>query len=195
MPCVPQRVQHASTKRHWTLVWGRFDIGVDLTIMPISPRVQSRGSPTRPIDTKVLYNTFVQWTEFFISAQMPEEIPMKPTNPSNLNVERCIEACLQCLRWCSACVQESLTNDPSTMAECIRLCHECTPVCGACVTLLSGNSRFEHGLCNVCADICDACAAECGKYDHMATMKNCAEACRRCAESCREVAQSVRKVA
>src|SRR5215469_5800629 len=63
---------------------------------------------------------------------------------SNPAIERCIEECLQCVRWCSTCVEESLTHDPSTMAECIRLCHECTPVCGACVTLLSGNSRFEY---------------------------------------------------
>ena len=78
---------------------------------------------------------------------------MATTTASNPTVERCIEECLQCLRWCSACVEESLTHDPSTMAECIRLCHECTPVCGACVTLLSGNSRFEYRLCGVCADL------------------------------------------
>jgi Domain of Unknown Function (DUF326) len=122
---------------------------------------------------------------------------MATTTASNPTIERCIEECLQCLRWCSACVEESLTHDPSMMAECIRLCHECTPVCGACVTLLSGNSRFEYQLCAVCADICDACAAECGKYSDVATMRKCAEACRRCAEACREVVKSgpVRKAA
>ena len=78
---------------------------------------------------------------------------MATATASDPTVERCIEECLQCLRWCSACVEESLTHDPSTMAECIRLCHECTPVCGACVTLLSGNSRFEYRLCGVCADL------------------------------------------
>jgi hypothetical protein len=70
------------------------------------------------------------------------------------------------LRWCSACVEESLTHDPSTMAECIRLCHECTPVCGACVTLPSGNSRFEYRLCGVCADLCDACFSRVSKIPH-----------------------------
>ena len=122
---------------------------------------------------------------------------MATITTSNPIVERCIEDCLQCLRWCSACIDESLTNDPAKMAECIRLCHECTPVCNACVILLSGNSRFAHQLCGVCADVCEACAAECGKYKDMETMRKCAEACRRCAKSCREVAQSgpVRKAA
>jgi len=31
---------------------------------------------------------------------------------SNQVVERCIEECLQCLRWCSQCRAESLTQDP-----------------------------------------------------------------------------------
>jgi len=119
------------------------------------------------------------------------------TTASNPIIERCIEECLQCVRWCSACVDEGLTHDPSRMSESIRLCHECTPVCGACVTLLSGTSQFAPELCGVCADICDACAAECEKHDDVETMRRCAEACRRCAKTCREVAKSspVRKAA
>jgi hypothetical protein len=122
---------------------------------------------------------------------------MAATTASNPTIERCIEECLQCVRWCSACVEEGLSHDPVKMAECIRLCHECAPVCGVCVTLLAGNSRFEYQLCAVCADICEACAAECGKYPHMETMRQCAEACRRCVKTCREVAKSgpVREVA
>jgi Domain of Unknown Function (DUF326) len=116
---------------------------------------------------------------------------------SNPTIDRAIEECLQCLRWCSACVDEGLTHDPSTMTESIRLCHECAPICGDCAILLSGNSRFAHQLCGVCADICDACADECGKHNHVETMRKCAEACRRCAKACREVAQSgpIRKAA
>lgn len=115
---------------------------------------------------------------------------MATTTASNPTIERCIEECLQCVRWCSACVEESLTHDPAEMAECIRLCNECAPMCGACVTLLSGNSPFGYQLCAVCADICDACSAECGKYSDMETMRRCSEACRRCAKTCRDVAKS-----
>lgn len=116
---------------------------------------------------------------------------------SNPTIDRAIEECLQCLRWCSACVDEGLTHDPSTMAESIRLCHECAPICGDCAILLSGNSRFAHQLCGVCADVCDACAAECGKHNHVETMRRCAETCLRCAKACREVANSgpIRKAA
>src|SRR5262245_19550594 len=31
------------------------------------------------------------------------------TNTLNPTLEQCIEACLQCIRWCSTCVEESLT--------------------------------------------------------------------------------------
>jgi hypothetical protein len=127
---------------------------------------------------------------------------MATTTASNPIIERAIEDCLQCLRWCSACVDAALThatltNDPSSMEDSIRLCHECAPVCGICATLLSENSRFAQQLCSVCADICDACAAECGKHLHVEAMRRSAEACQRCAKACREVAQSgpIRKAA
>jgi hypothetical protein len=118
------------------------------------------------------------------------------TTASNTLVERAIETCLQCLHWCSACVDEGL-NDPSMMAASIRLCHECAPVCSVCASLLSSNSLFAHELCGVCADICEACAAECGKHKHIETMRRCAEACTRCAAACREVAKAgpIRKAA
>jgi hypothetical protein len=111
-------------------------------------------------------------------------------------IDRAIEACLQCLRWCSACVDEGL-NDPSKMAASIRLCHECAPVCSVCASLLSSNSKFAHDLCAICADICDACAAECGRHKHSETMRKCAEACTRCTAVCREVAKAgpIRKAA
>src|SRR5260370_29491230 len=40
---------------------------------------------------------------------------------SNQTIERCIEECLQCLRWCAQCRAESLEQDPIMMRECIRL--------------------------------------------------------------------------
>jgi hypothetical protein len=118
-------------------------------------------------------------------------------NPaSNTLVESAIEACLQCLRWCSACVDQGL-NDPSRMEASIRLCHECGQVCSVCASLLASNSRFAHELCGVCADICEACAQECGQHKHVETMRRCAEACTRCATACREVAKAgpIRKAA
>lgn len=108
---------------------------------------------------------------------------------SNQTVERCIEECLQCLRWCSQCRDESLTEDPVMMRECIRLCGECLELCRTCVALLTGSSRFADRICGVCAETCEACAIECGKYEGE-TMRKCAEACRRCAVTCREVAQA-----
>jgi hypothetical protein len=122
---------------------------------------------------------------------------MAMTTASNPTVEQAIQECLECLRWCSACVDEGLTRDPSRMAGSIRLCHECGPICGICATMLSGNSPFAHQLCGVCADICDACKTECEKHKDSDTMRKCAEACRRCAKTCREIAKSgpIRKAA
>lgn len=108
---------------------------------------------------------------------------------SNQTVERCIEECLQCLRWCSQCRAESLAHDPVMMKECIRLCGECLELCRTCVALLTGGSDFADRVCGVCSELCTACAAECGKYEGE-TMKKCAQACRRCAATCAEIAQA-----
>jgi hypothetical protein len=59
---------------------------------------------------------------------------------SNQTVERCIEECLQCLRWCAQCRAESLNEDPVMMRDCIRLCNECLELCRTCVALLTGSS-------------------------------------------------------
>ena len=107
---------------------------------------------------------------------------------SNQTVERCIEECLQCLRWCAQCRAESLNEDPVMMRDCIRLCNECLELCRTCVALLTGSSEFAHRVCGICSDLCRACASECGKYDGE-TMRKCAQACRQCAATCAEIAQ------
>src|SRR5215469_3065358 len=107
---------------------------------------------------------------------------------SNQTVERCIEECLQCLRWCSQSRAESLNEDPIMMRDCIRLCNECLELCRTCVALLTGSSAFAHRLCGICSELCAACASECGKYDGE-TIRKCAQACRQCAATCAEVAQ------
>src|SRR5262249_4330181 len=115
---------------------------------------------------------------------------------SNQTVERCIEECLQCLRWCTQCRAESLNEDPIMMRDCIRLCNECLELCRTCVALLTGGSAFAHRVCGMCSELCAACASECGKYDGE-TMRNCAQACRQCAATCAEVAQAgpIRRIA
>ena len=115
---------------------------------------------------------------------------------SNQTVERCVEECLQCLRWCDQCRAESLVEDPVMMRDCIRLCNECLELCRTCVALLTASSGFAHRVCLICSDLCAACAAECGKYDGE-TMRKCAQACRQCAATCAEVAQAgpIRRVA
>ena len=107
---------------------------------------------------------------------------------SNQTVERCIEECLQCLRWCAQCRAESLNEDPVMMRDCIRLCNECLELCRTCVALLTGSSEFAHRVCGICSDLCRACASECGKYDGE-TMRKCAQAWRQCGATCAEIAQ------
>src|SRR6266852_3756322 len=98
---------------------------------------------------------------------------------SNQTVERCIEECLQCLRWCAQCRAESLEQDPIMIRDCIRLCNECLEVCRTCVALLTGSSAFADQVCSICSELCRACAAESGTHEGE-TMRKCAQACRQC---------------
>ena len=94
---------------------------------------------------------------------------------SSRTVERCIEECLQCSRWCLNAALSPWTQDPIMMRDCIRLCNECLELCRTCVTLLTGSSGFAHLVCSICSELCSACAAECGKSEGE-TMTKCAQA-------------------
>jgi hypothetical protein len=93
---------------------------------------------------------------------------------SNQAIDPCIEDCLQCIRWCSQCRAESLTEDPVMTRESIRLCSDCLELCRTCVALLTASSEFADRVCGVCANVCEACAAECGKH-----RQSYAQVCRR----------------
>jgi hypothetical protein len=123
-----------------------------------------------------------EYTEF--DKRMEEQMTI-----SSQTVERCIEECLECLRWCSQCRAESLDQDPIMMRECIRLCNECLELCRTCVALLTGGSGFADRVCSICSELCASCAVECGKHEGE-TMRKCAQACRQCASTCAEVAQA-----
>ena len=143
------------------------------------PSENSHGAPRSHEHRQVTLQVAVQRTGIQREDQM---------TISNQTVERCIEECLQCLRWCAECRAESLNEDPVMMRDCIRLCNECLELCRTCVALLTGSSEFAHRVCGICSDLCRACASECGKHDGE-TMKKCAQACRHCAATCAEVAQ------
>src|SRR5438477_12275743 len=102
---------------------------------------------------------------------------------SNQTVERCIEECLQCSRWCAQCRAESLDQDPIMMRDCIRFGNECLELCRTCVALLTGRSGFAHRLCSICSDPCTACAAECAKHEGE-TMRKGDQACRPSGRRC-----------
>src|SRR5260370_35671598 len=84
---------------------------------------------------------------------------------SNQTIERCIEECLQCLRWCAQCRAESLEQDPIMMRECFRLCNECLELCRTSVALLTGGSGFAQRVCSICSELLRAGAAERGRHE------------------------------
>lgn len=102
--------------------------------------------------------------------------------------QSCIDACIRCAEECELCANACLDErNIQKLAECIRLDRDCAAICWLAASLMSGNSRFAHDICRVCAEICDSCGMECAKHelDHC---QKCAHECQRCADECRKMA-------
>ena len=105
-----------------------------------------------------------------------------------LQLQECIDVCLECMNACNVCYVSSLKEyDLAMLRDCIMLDRECADMCAFAVQAMTRKSPFMMEICQLCAQVCEACAEECGKHEHE-HCKRCAEACRRCAEVCRQMA-------
>jgi hypothetical protein len=104
-----------------------------------------------------------------------------------MDVQRCIEACLDCHRVClTMASQHCLVRGGAHVApEHFRLMMVCAEICHTAASVMMIGSDQMSRVCGACAEICDACAESCRDLDGMGA---CIEACRRCAESCRQMA-------
>ncbi len=97
---------------------------------------------------------------------------MIETNPVPLEagaLAECIEACFGCAQACAAYADACLgEEDIQMLARCIRLDLDCADVCNATGKILSRRVAFEPEMVG-------------------ATLRACAEACRRCESACNNV--------
>lgn len=102
-------------------------------------------------------------------------------------VQRCIEACLECHRTClTMASQHCLAAGGEHVApEHFRQMMACAEICRSASAIMMIGIDQMHRVCAVCAEICDACAESCAALDGM---EKCVEACRGCAETCRQMA-------
>jgi hypothetical protein len=115
-------------------------------------------------------------------------MPHTPGHQMSEEMQRCIQACLDCHRICLETVTHCLQMggkhaDPAH----IRLLLDCAEICQTSANFMLRGSDLHGRTCAVCAEVCERCAQDCAQFDD-AQMKACAEACRRCAESCRRMA-------
>jgi hypothetical protein len=104
-----------------------------------------------------------------------------------MDVQRCIEACLDCHRVClTMSSQHCLVHGGEHVAPAhFRLMMVCAEMCRTAASVMMIGSDQMGRVCGACAAICDDCADSCDALDGMAA---CVEACRRCADACREMA-------
>jgi hypothetical protein len=102
-------------------------------------------------------------------------------------MQACIEACSHCHQICLQTAMKHCleTGGKHVAPDHFRLMMSCAEICQASANFQLIGSRFQHRLCEICAEVCEACAADC---DALGGMDECVEACRECAVSCRQMA-------
>jgi hypothetical protein len=104
-----------------------------------------------------------------------------------MDVQRCIEACLDCHRVClTMASQHCLVHGGEHVApEHFRLMMVCAEICRTAASVMMIGSDQMNRVCQACAEICEACAESCQNLDGMGP---CIQACRDCADACRQMA-------
>lgn len=101
-------------------------------------------------------------------------------------MQRCIDACLQCYQTCTASAMRHclVQGGRHLEPEHFRLMMACAEMCRTSAHLmLLGAPQHRHN-CADCAAICRECADSCAELDGM---EECVKACRQCAEVCEQM--------
>ncbi|MCK8785547.1 four-helix bundle copper-binding protein [Roseomonas sp. NAR14] len=103
-----------------------------------------------------------------------------------MDMNACIEACLDCHRTCLATIAHCLgRGGHHAEAAHIGIMMDCAQICAVSADFMIRQSPHHPHLCAECAEICGQCAASCENHpDADDAMRRCAEACRRCASLC-----------
>ncbi len=110
--------------------------------------------------------------------------------PSDVQIEICVEDCLDCMRTCEHAAQKCLRGLPLTwMVVYHKTLLECGDLAQRTAQALARQETGALDLVDLCAQSCDVMARECSAFDNEC-FRVCAESCQRCAESCREVLEA-----
>ena len=109
--------------------------------------------------------------------------------PTSVEVQRCIEACLDCYDVClqteAHCLRE---GGRSAEVRHMKMLADCSRICQLAAEFMLRSSRFHAELCRLCGDICRLCAEDCRRFSKDEAMRECADVCDDCAEACRAIA-------
>lgn len=103
---------------------------------------------------------------------------------STQDLQRCIDACLQCLQDCERALGACLAQPQ--FAEAIRILQDCADICQLCIYLMLRNSNFHAKACQICAEVCLQCAETCSGIELEACRKTVLSS-RHCAELCQQM--------
>ena len=105
-----------------------------------------------------------------------------------MDMQRCIQNCLECHRVCIETMVHCLTKGgPHAESRHIQVLADCADICHTSAAFMMRRSDLHTRICGACADVCDRCAHDCDGLKDDKQMAVCAAICRQCAQSCREM--------
>ncbi len=108
-----------------------------------------------------------------------------------MDIQRCIEDCLDCFRTCTETIAYCLQKGGRhAEANHVRLLQDCADICETAAAFMMRRSDLHVRTCALCAETCLRCAEDCDRLADDERMRRCAEVCRRCAESCRQMSMA-----
>lgn len=107
------------------------------------------------------------------------------------DMDRCIEACLNCHEVCLESIPHCLDlGGAHARPAHISTLMDCAEICRTDADFMMRGSAFHQEICSACAWVCEACAKSCDALAAERQMQLCADQCRRCADLCREMAKA-----
>jgi len=132
-----------------------------------------------------------------VTAEMLRTYPRDLGNVDTEVLQRCIDACFECVKSCTACADACLSEDMvADLTKCIRTNLDCADICDTTGRVLSRHTGYDahitRAVLEACAQACQSCGDKCSEHSSMHEhCRICAEACRTCEQACRDLLKAL----
>jgi hypothetical protein len=120
-----------------------------------------------------------------------------PSDPKQRQrMEKCIQACLECVKVSGACYHECAEKlvfrktGYAQFVQLMNLANDCADLAAATAKLVARHSFVAAAVCEACAKACETCAQKCLLSPEEESVAAYGKVCQECARACREIVKA-----